>query len=181
MNLEAELINSLKELRKVRKENKLLEKELGQVKESTQDITIAGEMRKDSMDLRAKLEESKVTKESLREQLEEKEETQEELEREIVPLRRNLEKENIKQKFDKSTETLNQIINSQRPIHDKLGLGYNKEYEEYKNGTWNTKKHEASTSFSKDGSEDARQEYVQRKETIRRIGQERHQGVGPTP
>ena len=32
VNLEAELINALKELHKVRKENKLLEKELGQVK-----------------------------------------------------------------------------------------------------------------------------------------------------
>ena len=109
-----------------------------------------------------------MTKESLREQLEEKEETQEELEREIVSLRRNLEKENIKQKFDKSTETLNQIINSQRPIDDKSGLGYYKEDEKYKIGTWNSKKHEASTSFSKDESEAARHEHVQRKETIRR-------------
>ena len=48
------------------------------------------------MDLRAKLKEAKVNEESLREQLEEKEETQEELERDIVSLRRNLEKENIK-------------------------------------------------------------------------------------
>ena len=40
-------------------------------------------------------------------------------------LRRKLQKENIKQNFDKSTKTLNQIINSQRPIHDKKRLGYN--------------------------------------------------------
>ena len=107
------MINVLKELCKERKKIKLLEKELGQVKESTQDITTLGEMRKDFMDLRAKLEESKVNEVSLREQLEEKEETQEKLEREIVSLKRNLEKENIKRKYDKSIEILNQIINNQ--------------------------------------------------------------------
>ena len=77
------------------------------------------------MDLKVKLEEAKMIEESLRKQLEEKEEIQVELEKEIVVLRRKLQKENIKQNFDKSTEILNQIINSQRPIHDKIGLGYN--------------------------------------------------------
>ena len=91
------------------------------------------------MDLKAKLEEAKMTKESLREQLEEKEETQEEFEKEIVSLRRNLEKENIKQEFDKSIETLNKIINNHRPIQDKSGLGYNKEDEKHKIGTWDSK------------------------------------------
>ena len=92
-----------------------------------------------------------------------------------------MEKEKIKQKYDKITETLNQIINSQRPIDDKSGLGYYKEDEKYKIGTWNTKKHEANTSFSKNESEAARHEHVQRKETIRRIEQEGHQAVVPTP
>ena len=66
-----------------------------------------------------------MIEESLRKQLEEKEEIQVELENEIMVLIRKLQKENIKQNFDKSTEILNQIINSQRPIHDKTGLGYN--------------------------------------------------------
>ena len=48
-----------------------------------------------------------------------------ELEKEIVLLGRKLQKEKIKQNFGKSTEILNQIINNQRPIHDKSGLGYN--------------------------------------------------------
>jgi len=78
------------------------------------------------MDLKVKLEEAKMIEESLREQLEEKEGMQEELEKEIVSLRRKLEKENIKQNFDRSTKILNQNISSQRPIHDKIGLGYNK-------------------------------------------------------
>ena len=63
MNLEAKLINVIKDLRKERKENKLLEKELGKVKKSTQNITTHGEMRKAFMDLRTKLEEAKVTEE----------------------------------------------------------------------------------------------------------------------
>ena len=133
------------------------------------------------MDLKAKLEKSEVIEESLREQLEEKEGMQEEFEKEIVSLRRNLEKENIKQNFDKSVEMMNQIINNQRPIHDKSGLGYNKEDEKHKIGTWNSKKHEANTSFSKDESEVARHEHVQRKEALRRTEQEGHQEDGPTP
>ena len=60
VNLETKLINVLKELRKERNKIKLLEKELGQVKERTQGITTPGEMRKAFMDLRAKLEEAKV-------------------------------------------------------------------------------------------------------------------------
>lgn len=106
---------------------------------------------------------------------------QEEFEKEIVSLRRNLEKENIKQNLDKSIEILNQIINNQRPIHDKSGLRYNKEDEKYKIWTWNSKKHEASTSFSKDESEVARHEHVQTKEAMRRTEQEGHQEVCPTP
>ena len=120
------------------------------------------------MDLKSKLEESKMIEESLWEQLEEKEGMRKEFEKETVSLRRNLEKQNIKQKYDKSTETLNQIINSQRSIHNKSRLGYNKEDEKYEIGKWNSKKHEASTSFWKDESEAARHEYVQRKETMRR-------------
>ena len=181
MDLEEELISSLEELHKERKKNKLLKKELGQAKESTQDITTPEEMKKAFMDLKGKLEEAKMTEESLREQLEEREEMEEEFEKEIVSLRRNLEKENIKQKFDKSTEILNRNINSQRPIDGKSGLGYCKEDEKYKIGTWNSKKHEARTSFSKGESETARNEHVQRKETMRRIEQEGHQGAGPTP
>ena len=52
VDLEAELINALKELCKERKENKLLEKEPCQVKESTQNITTPGEERKAFMDLK---------------------------------------------------------------------------------------------------------------------------------
>ena len=55
------------------------------------------------MHLKVKLEEAKMIEESLRKQLEEKEGIQIELEKEIVSLRRKLQKENIKQNFDKRT------------------------------------------------------------------------------
>jgi hypothetical protein len=58
------------------------------------------------------LEEAKVIEESLRKQLEENEEIQEELEKEIVILRRKIQKETIKQNFNKRIEILNQIIDS---------------------------------------------------------------------
>ena len=45
-------------------------------------------------------------------------------------LKRKLQKETIKQNFDKSTKILNEIIDSQRPIHDKTGLGYNQKLDE---------------------------------------------------
>ena len=73
MDLEAELISSLEELHKERKKNKLLKRELGKIKESTQDTTTPEEMKKVFMDLKSKLEEAKMIEESLREQLEEKE------------------------------------------------------------------------------------------------------------
>jgi hypothetical protein len=62
--------------------------------------------------------------------LEEKEEIHVELEKEIVVLRRKLQKENTKKNFNKSTKILNQIIDSQIPIHDKIGLGYNQRNDE---------------------------------------------------
>jgi hypothetical protein len=43
------------------------------------------------------------------------------LEAEIVTLRKDLQKK----KMQKNSKVLDDIINSQRPNHDKLGLGYN--------------------------------------------------------
>ena len=80
-----------------------------------------------------------MIEESLRKQLEEKEEIQVELEKEIVVLRRRLQIENTKQNFNKSIEILNQIIDSQRPIHDKSGLGYNQRNEELGSSSKTTK------------------------------------------
>ena len=71
--------------------------------------------------------------------MEEKEEIQAELEKEIVVLRRKLQKENTKQNFNKSTKILNQIIDNQRPINDKIGLGYNQRNDELGSSSKTTK------------------------------------------
>ena len=60
-------------------------------------------MKQAYLDLKDKLEEAKMMEASLRKQLEEKEKIQVELEKEIVVLRRKLQKKNIKQNFDKRT------------------------------------------------------------------------------
>ena len=93
----------LEELNKEGKKKKLLKKELSKIKESSQDSTFSEEIKKAFMDQKFKIEEAKMIEESLRKQLEEKEEIQVELEKEIVVLKRKLQKENIKQNFDKST------------------------------------------------------------------------------
>ena len=103
------------------------------------------------------------------------------MEMEVVELRKKVEKYGAHVKFNNSSFILDEILECQRSPCDQSGLGYNKEDENHKIGTWNSKKHEASTSFSKDESEVARHEHVQRKETMRRSEQEGHQGVGPTP
>ena len=54
-------------------------------------------------------------------------------------LRRKLQKENTKQNFNRSTKILNQIIDSQRPIHDKTGLGYNQRNDELGSSSKTTK------------------------------------------
>ena len=106
VDLEVELISALEELHKERKKNSLLKKELSRIREDTQNATMSEEVKQAYLDLKVHLEEAKIIKESLRKQLEENEEIQE-LEKEIVMFKRKLQKETIKQNFDKSIEILN--------------------------------------------------------------------------
>ena len=71
--------------------------------------------------LKVQIEEVKRIEESLKEQLEERDMIIENLEVEIVTLRKDLQKKNMRN----SSKFLNDIISSQRPNHDKSGLGYN--------------------------------------------------------
>ena len=60
VDLEAELISSFEELNKERKKNKLVKKELSKIKESTQDSIVSEEIKKAFLDLKVKLEETKM-------------------------------------------------------------------------------------------------------------------------
>ena len=86
VDLEAEFISALSELKKERKKNELLKKELGGLKESSG--SKPEETKKIFIDLKINLEKAKVIKETHKTRLEGKENIQEELEVEIVSLRK---------------------------------------------------------------------------------------------
>jgi hypothetical protein len=73
------------------------------------------------MKLKVQIEEDKIIEEALKEQLEERDMIIGNLEVEIVTLRKDLQKKNMKN----NSKVLDDIINSQKPYHDKSRLGYN--------------------------------------------------------
>jgi hypothetical protein len=120
VDLRAELISALEELRKERKKNKSLKAEL-KMKEGSQNSN-SEELEKMITSLKIQIEEDKRIEEILRSQLEEKEKMIGSLEAEVVSLRKDLQKKDMQQK---STKILDQIISSQRSSDDRSGLGYN--------------------------------------------------------
>jgi hypothetical protein len=71
--------------------------------------------------LKVQIEEDKRIEEVLKEQLEERDVIIGNLEVEIVTLRKDLQEKNMQNK----SKVLDNIISSQKPHHDKYGLGYN--------------------------------------------------------
>jgi hypothetical protein len=71
--------------------------------------------------LKVQIEEDKRIEEALKEQLEEKDRIIGNLEAQIITLRKDLQKKNMQN----NSKFLDDIINSQKPHHDKSGLGYN--------------------------------------------------------
>jgi hypothetical protein len=76
-------------------------------------------------------------------QIKEKESICDKLEEKIVSLRKDLEKYNTQMKFIKGSETLDKIINNQRPPNDKTELGYKESLKIFKG--------ESSTNISTSG------------------------------
>ena len=69
--------------------------------------------------LKVQIEEDKIIEEVVKEQLEERDRIIVNLEAEIVTLRKDLQKKNMKN----NSKVLDDIICSQKPHHDKYGLG----------------------------------------------------------
>jgi hypothetical protein len=87
---------------------------------------------------------------------------------EVVDLRRKIEKSNVHSKFKNNSTILDEILDNQRPPNDKYGLGYNKEVEKYKIGTWTSIwKYDIGSSSSKGESEVVIQEPMQIKGNFR--------------
>jgi hypothetical protein len=133
VDIEEELMCALREIKKLRKNNLKQKEQLQKYEEEDHDSKakmsqILEEIENTIMNLKVQLEEARRIEEVVRIQLKEKEENCEKLEYEIVSLRKELEKTTIKLnrslKFEKSIETLDNIINCQRSPFIKTGLGY---------------------------------------------------------
>jgi hypothetical protein len=98
-----------------KKKNKKLQAELDK-KEDTQ------ELEQIITNLNIQIEEDKRIEEAFKEQLEENERNIGNLEAEIVTLRKDIQKKNMKN----SSKVLDDIISSQKSHLDKSGLGYNR-------------------------------------------------------
>jgi hypothetical protein len=109
-----ELFCSIEVIRREKKKNKKLQVELDK-KEDTQ------ELEQMITNLKVQIEEDKRIEEALKEKLEGRDRIIGNLEVEIVTLRKDLQKKNMKN----NSKVLNDIFNSQKPHHDKFGLGYN--------------------------------------------------------
>jgi hypothetical protein len=109
-----ELLCAIEVIRREKKKNKKLQEELDK-KEDTQ------ELEQMITNLKVQIEEDKRIEEALKEQLEGRDKIIGNLEAEIVTLRKDLQKKNMQN----NSKVLNDIISSQKPHHDKSGLGYN--------------------------------------------------------
>jgi hypothetical protein len=87
------------------------------------------------INLKTQLEGAKEKEEALKIQLTKNEETCHMLEMEVINLKKKNENTKATVKFQNNSTILDRIWNSQRPTHDKTGLGYNKKEE---GGKWST-------------------------------------------
>jgi hypothetical protein len=155
------------QLEEKEEEIKRLKNEIEENKKLDDEISKSLEV---NVHLKTQIEEAKRVEELLKNQVNEKEESCHKLEAEVVDLRKKVEKSN---KFLNSSTILNEILDSQRSPNDKSGLGYKKEATHVEEST--SKKHEVSTSLSKDGNNVASQPSTQGKESFKRTKQGRHQ------
>jgi hypothetical protein len=107
-------MSAIEVIRREKKKKKKLQVELDK-KEDTQ------ELEQMIINLKVQIEEDKRIEEALKEHLEGRDGIIENLEAEIVTLRKDLQKKNMKN----NSKVLNDIISSQRPNHDKSRHGYN--------------------------------------------------------
>jgi hypothetical protein len=129
VNLEAELISALEELRKYKRKNKLLRAQLQEFEESHQAKEIDAlrtikESEQIINDLKSQLLEANKIEEVILKQLSDKKQACEKLEVEIKLLKSELEKEKKRSKFGNSSKILDEILSSQRSPNNKTGLGY---------------------------------------------------------
>ena len=77
--------------------------------------------------MKTQLQEVKKIEDDLDLQLKKRIQEYERLKEEVTHLRKKLDEDSIKSKFENSTKTLDDNLSMQRPSSDKNGLGYGKE------------------------------------------------------
>ena len=77
--------------------------------------------------MKDQLQEAKNTEEDLVVQLKKRIQDSEKLEKEIIQLRKGVDKESIKSKFENNSRNLDEILSVQIPSNNKSGLGVDKE------------------------------------------------------
>jgi hypothetical protein len=162
VDLEEELMCSLSEIKKLRKNNLKQKEKLQKYEEEDCDSKekmsqSLEETENTIMNLKVQLEEERRIEELVRTQLKEKEENCKNLESEIVSLIKELKKTTIKLnrrlKFEKSIETLYDIMNCQGYPFIKTGLVYDK-------SQMTTKEYSKSTNTLKKVNEGKSKIYV---------------------
>jgi hypothetical protein len=121
VDLEAELVSALSELKKVRRECKQFKREIDKLEFELQKSNGLIECTEIMLvDLKLKIEEARVTEEALTKMLAEKDKENEGLKIEVVSLRKKVQENNM----NHSSQVLNQIICSKKSTYDKTGIGY---------------------------------------------------------
>jgi hypothetical protein len=121
VDLEAELVSALSELKKVRGECKKFKREIESLDQELHKSNNLIENTKIMLvDLKLKIEEARVIEEALNNILTEKEKENEGLKFEVVLLRKKVQENNM----NHSSQVLDQIIYSQRSTYDKTRIGY---------------------------------------------------------
>ena len=121
MDLEAELVSALCDLRRERKECRHLKRNVKELEDELKKSNDSFESTEAMMiELKLKLEEARITEESLNKLIMVKDKEIENLKSEVVLLRKKVQESNM----NHSSSILNQIIESQRSVNDKSGLGY---------------------------------------------------------
>lgn len=138
VDLKAELISSLEELRKSKKKNKQLRPQLSKYEEEQKSRN--EESRQIIVDLKIQLQEAKKIEEGLELQLKERIQDSKSPEAEIILLRKKLDEQSVQAKFQLNSRILVDILNGQKSSSDKLdydmtkGRSHNAPLPQYKMG-----------------------------------------------
>jgi hypothetical protein len=117
VNLEEEFIHAIEELRKSKKQNKLLREQLLEFEETIKSrekevSKIISDSEQSIIELNTQLQETKRKEQILNKELNEKQQTYKILEDEIIQLKGKLEKGDIQSKFENSSKIMNNILSS---------------------------------------------------------------------